>query len=91
MNKNTLERVRPLDPSDITGHLLQVCKEIRKQREARKIPREVLAIRSMVCNTTLSQIESGCSIPTLKTLFRIANGLGVEAFTLLLPQGKILL
>ncbi|MFP4095824.1 MAG: helix-turn-helix domain-containing protein [Cyclobacteriaceae bacterium] len=56
-------------------HLVQ---EIKKRREVLSVSQEDLAMLSGVGLRTLKQFESGKGNPTLKTLEKLADVLGME-------------
>lgn len=56
-----------------------VRREIRRIREERGVSQTELSARSGIDRATLSQIETGRRAPTIGTLGRLAEGLGVEA------------
>ncbi len=55
-------------------------------RQAGELTQEELALRSGVDRTFISGCERGVRNPSLKTLERIALGLGVDAAELLRPE-----
>jgi len=57
--------------------LAQVGKRIRNLRESRGISQEVLAEKSGLHRTYIGGVERGLRNPSLKSLQRIAKGLGV--------------
>ncbi len=59
-------------------HLLDVIKTIKDRRVALKVTQESLAELSGVGLRTLKQFESGKGNPTLTTLQKIADVLGME-------------
>lgn len=59
-------------------HLLDVIKIIKDRRVALKVTQESLAELSGVGLRTLKQFESGKGNPTLSTLQKIADVLGME-------------
>ena len=56
---------------------------IAKLRESRGITQEVLSGLSDIGRTHLSAIERGERKPTLETIYRIANALGVSMTTII--------
>jgi len=56
---------------------------IREARTARKLSMRALASASDISQPFLSQIESGQSLPSISTLYRIANVLGISPAGLL--------
>jgi transcriptional regulator with XRE-family HTH domain len=67
-----MKDVRSRDPI-----LTQVGKRIRNLREGKGISQEVLAERSSLHRTYIGGVERGLRNPSLKSLHRIAKGLGV--------------
>lgn len=59
-------------------HLLELIKTIKERRVALKVTQEALAELSGVGLRTLKQFESGKGNPTLSTLQKIADVLGME-------------
>lgn len=59
-------------------HLLDLIKTIKDRRVALKVTQESLAELSGVGLRTLKQFESGKGNPTLSTLQKIADVLGME-------------
>jgi ribosome-binding protein aMBF1 (putative translation factor) len=57
---------------------------IRILRKERRISQEQLAISVGTARSYLSRIERGVSVPTLKSLQRIASALGIELTELLI-------
>jgi transcriptional regulator with XRE-family HTH domain len=57
-------------------------KRIRFYRKRRQLSQAVLAERADISITFLSNIERGLKYPTSETLSGIANGLGVEVYSL---------
>ena len=57
--------------------LAQVGKRIRNLREDRGLSQEVLAEKSTLHRTYIGGVERGLRNPSLKSLQRIAKGLGV--------------
>lgn len=57
--------------------------EIRKAREVAGISQEALAFRAGVHRTYVSLLERNKKSPTLDTLFRLCDALGIKASTLL--------
>ena len=68
-----MKEVRSRDPI-----LTQVGKRIRNLRERKGISQEVLAEKSSLHRTYIGGVERGLRNPSLKSLHRIANGLGVD-------------
>ncbi|WP_304517475.1 helix-turn-helix domain-containing protein [Cecembia rubra] len=59
-------------------HLLELIKTIKNRREALQVTQEGLAALSGVGLRTLKQFESGKGNPTLSTLQKISDVLGME-------------
>ena len=59
-------------------HLPELVKTIKERREALQVTQEGLAELSGVGLRTLKQFESGKGNPTLSTLHKIADVLGME-------------
>ena len=59
-------------------HLEKIIQTIKERREMLKVNQETLAELSGVGLRTLKQFESGKGNPTLNTLQKIADGLGME-------------
>ena len=59
-------------------HYTELIKTIKERREVLKVTQETLAELSGVGLRTLKQFESGKGNPTLLTLQRIADVLGME-------------
>ena len=59
-------------------HLSELIKTIKKRREALQVTQEGLAELSGVGLRTLKQFESGKGNPTLSTLHKISDVLGME-------------
>jgi len=59
-------------------HYTELIKTIKERREALQVTQETLAELSGVGLRTLKQFESGKGNPTLQTLQRIADVLGLE-------------
>ena len=57
---------------------MQVAHQVRELRRARHLSQRQLAGRMLVPRTYISKIENGKAIPTLGSLERLANALGVE-------------
>ena len=67
-----MKSVRSRDPI-----LAQVGKRIRDLREGKGISQEALAEKSSLHRTYIGGVERGLCNPSLKSLQRIAKGLGV--------------
>lgn len=59
-------------------HLSELIKTIKERRETLKVTQEGLAELSGVGLRTLKQFESGKGNPTLSTLHKISDVLGME-------------
>lgn len=59
-------------------HFTELIKTIKERREALQVTQEVLAELSGVGLRTLKQFESGKGNPTLLTLHKLADVLGME-------------
>lgn len=59
-------------------HLSELIKTIKERRQALQVTQEGLAELSGVGLRTLKQFESGKGNPTLSTLHKIADVLGME-------------
>lgn len=59
-------------------HFLEIIKTIKERREALQVTQEGLAELSGVGLRTLKQLESGKGNPTLSTLHKISDVLGME-------------
>ena len=57
---------------------MQVATQVREIRKARHLSQRQLAGRMQVPRTYISKIENGKAIPTLGSLERLANALGVD-------------
>lgn len=59
-------------------HLEKIIQNIKERREALQVTQEIVAELSGVGLRTLKQFESGRGNPTLKTLHKLADVLGME-------------
>lgn len=59
-------------------HFKELIEIIKERREMLQVTQETLAVLSGVGLRTLKQFESGKGNPTLLTLQKIADGLGLE-------------
>jgi transcriptional regulator with XRE-family HTH domain len=59
-------------------HFLELIKTIKERREVLQVTQETLAELSGVGLRTLKQFESGNGNPTLLTLQKISDALGME-------------
>lgn len=57
--------------------------ELRKAREAAGLTQETLAFEAELDRTYISRLEHNKKSPTLDTLFRICDALGIAASTLI--------
>jgi transcriptional regulator with XRE-family HTH domain len=67
---------RPVNPSSEAG--LGVAAQVKDIRRARHLSQRQLAGRMQVPRTYISKIENGKAIPTLSSLERLADALGVD-------------
>ncbi len=65
-----------------------IAKNIKRLREERKLSMDELARLSSVSKSMLAQIERGEGNPTISTLWKISNGIGVPFDTLTLRPKK---
>jgi len=59
-------------------HLSELVFELKKRREILNVTQEELAEISSVGLRTLKQFESGKGNPTLQTLYKLAEALGLK-------------
>jgi transcriptional regulator with XRE-family HTH domain len=59
-------------------HFKAIISIVKERREALQVTQETLAEQSNVGLRTLKQFESGKGNPTLKTLQKLADALGME-------------
>lgn len=59
-------------------HFVEITETLKERREALQVTQEILAELSGVGLRTLKQLESGKGNPTLLTLQKIADVLGME-------------
>ncbi len=59
-------------------HINELIKTVKERREMLRITQEILASLSGVGLRTLKQFESGKGNPTIKTLQKLADVLGLE-------------
>jgi transcriptional regulator with XRE-family HTH domain len=59
-------------------HFERIIKQLKERREALKVTQEMLADISGVALRTLKQFESGKGNPTLETLAKLSEALGLE-------------
>lgn len=77
--------VTPPDQLDPVG--LGVGRAIRQARQHADISMRALALRCGVSQPFLSEVERGISMPSIATLYRVADALGVAPSTLLPTSG----
>lgn len=65
-----------IDPAAEAG--LKVAGQVREIRRARHLSQRQLAVRMQVPRTYISKIENGKAVPTLSSLERLAEALGVD-------------
>ncbi|MCS6970552.1 MAG: XRE family transcriptional regulator [Planctomycetota bacterium] len=73
---------------DADGIAATVAENLRRLRAARGWSLEELAQASGVSRAMLNQVETGKSVPTIATLWKIAQGLGVPFQRLLAASGQ---
>ena len=61
-------------------HFMEIIQTIKERREMMKVTQETLAELSGVGLRTLKQLESGKGNPTLQTLQKLTDVLGMEVF-----------
>jgi transcriptional regulator with XRE-family HTH domain len=61
-------------------------KEISRIRKEKNISQEDLAFNCYIDRSYLAEIEEGKANPSLKVLCKIAEGLKIKSFFLLIPQ-----
>jgi transcriptional regulator with XRE-family HTH domain len=61
-------------------HFLELVNAVKARRESLKVTQEILAELSGVGLRTLKEFESGNGNPTLATLQKIGDALGLELF-----------
>ncbi len=66
---------------------MDIAKRLRELREARYLTQQDVEARSGLRQSYISAVESGRTVPTLKTLERWANALGVETYQCLQTDG----
>lgn len=55
-----------------------IVRQLREERERRKLTKYVVAQRSGVSQSMLSLVERGLRNPTMELLLRIADGIGAD-------------
>ena len=63
---------------------------LREQRSARGLSQEALALSANVDRTFVSQMERGIRQPTLTTLCKLSDALGIQPSTLVARVEKLL-
>jgi transcriptional regulator with XRE-family HTH domain len=70
-------------------HINELIKTLKQRREMLRVTQETLAELSGVGLRTLKQFESGKGNPTIKTLQKLADVLGLEvSLQLKIPMGN---
>ena len=64
-------------------HFESIIKQLKNRREELQVTQETLADISGVGLRTLKQLESGKGNPTLETLTKLADALGMEVHLLI--------
>lgn len=59
-------------------HFIEIIETIKKRREILQVKQETLSELSGVSLRALKQFESGKGNPTLKTIFKLSDALGME-------------
>jgi len=62
---------------------IAVGRQIKKLREERNIPQQVIAAKCNIEKSNFSRIEAGNTNPTIYTLYKIASNLDVKLSELL--------
>jgi transcriptional regulator with XRE-family HTH domain len=65
-----------------------LSKRIREVRQTRGMTQEALSLSARIPTRHLQKLEAGSLNVTIGTLSRVADGLGVELWTLLLPANS---
>jgi transcriptional regulator with XRE-family HTH domain len=63
---------------------------LREQRNTRGLSQEGLALAADVDRTFVSQMERGIRQPTITTLMKLANALGIQPSTLVARMERLL-
>ncbi|WP_323787733.1 helix-turn-helix transcriptional regulator [Psychroserpens sp.] len=63
---------------ELQGFVLGIGKRIRAFRKEQKMTQLDLGIKSDIEENAIQRLETGRTSPTVKTLFKVAKGLGVE-------------
>ncbi len=71
---------------DISRKTQEVILRLRKARESRHLSQLDLSLSAGVSQVMISQIESGQKIPTLTTLIKICEALGINPSILFSPE-----
>ncbi|MEU6863890.1 cupin domain-containing protein [Streptomyces sp. NPDC046876] len=74
--------------SEPTPEAVEVGRVIRACRKGSGVSMQVLAARSGLSQPFLSQLERGLTTPSLSSIYRIAEALGVTPGTFLRPPGR---
>ena len=70
-------------------HFEEIIRSIKQRRESLQVTQETLADLSGVGLRTLKQFESGKGNPTLATLQKLGDALGLEVTLQLKKMGKV--
>ena len=70
-------------------HFEEIIRSIKQRRESLQVTQETLADLSGVGLRTLKQFESGKGNPTLATLQKLGDALGLEVTLQLKNMGKV--
>ena len=70
-------------------HFEEIIRSIKQRRESLQVTQETLADLSGVGLRTLKQFESGKGNPTLATLQKLGDSLGLEVTLQLKKMGKV--
>jgi transcriptional regulator with XRE-family HTH domain len=80
--------IPPPDPQELPGDDRQLGQRIRQLRESRGMTQSQLQARSRVSRSYLSRIESGQMTPSLGTLEKISEALGVGLNRFFVPESN---